>query len=178
MNLIFIYGPPAVGKLTVANELAKITGYRIFHNHHTVDLISSIFEFGTKSFSKLNREIRLSIFEEASKNRLDGMIFTFVYEQTLPSDQEFVKKVVKIVEKYKGKVYFVQLCCSYRELSKRVKEGSRKNFRKIKTKKRLKAFLNRTNAVTSIPFVDSFFIDNTKTTPKKVARMIMEHYGL
>jgi hypothetical protein len=32
MGLIFIHGLPA-GKLTVAHELAAMTGYKIFHNH-------------------------------------------------------------------------------------------------------------------------------------------------
>jgi len=35
MKLVFIYGPPAVGKLTVANALAKVTGFKVFHNHLT-----------------------------------------------------------------------------------------------------------------------------------------------
>lgn len=45
MKLIFIYGQPAVGKLTVAKELEKITGYKILHNHLFVDLVRSVFEF-------------------------------------------------------------------------------------------------------------------------------------
>ena len=32
MKLVFIYGPPAVGKLTVAKELAALTGFKVFHN--------------------------------------------------------------------------------------------------------------------------------------------------
>jgi len=53
MRLIFIYGPPATGKLTVAKELAKLTKYKIFHNHLTVDLIGSVLKFGTKTFLTL-----------------------------------------------------------------------------------------------------------------------------
>jgi replication-associated recombination protein RarA len=47
MNLIFLYGPPGVGKLTVAQELAGMTGYKLFHNHLTVDLVYAVFDFGT-----------------------------------------------------------------------------------------------------------------------------------
>jgi hypothetical protein len=33
-SLVFIYGPPpAAGKLTVAETLAKRTGHKVFHNH-------------------------------------------------------------------------------------------------------------------------------------------------
>lgn len=31
MKLIFLYGPVAAGKLTVARELAGITGFPLFH---------------------------------------------------------------------------------------------------------------------------------------------------
>jgi len=33
MNLVFLHGPAASGKLTVGRELSRLTGYRLFHNH-------------------------------------------------------------------------------------------------------------------------------------------------
>ena len=51
MQLVFIHGAPAVGKLTVARELAALTGFRLFHNHLTVDLAGSVF---SASFPALN----------------------------------------------------------------------------------------------------------------------------
>ncbi len=45
MRLIVLYGMPAMGKLTVAKELQKLCGYELFHNHLTVDLLLSTFEF-------------------------------------------------------------------------------------------------------------------------------------
>ncbi len=38
MKLILIYGPEASGKLTVAGELAAITGNRVFHNHVSIEV--------------------------------------------------------------------------------------------------------------------------------------------
>ena len=32
-NFIMICGPQAVGKMTVGQELAKLTGYKLFYNH-------------------------------------------------------------------------------------------------------------------------------------------------
>jgi len=42
MKLLFIYGRPAVGKLTVARAVAERTGGRLFHNHLAVNLALSL----------------------------------------------------------------------------------------------------------------------------------------
>ncbi len=176
MKLIFIYGPPATGKLTVAKELAKLTEYKIFHNHLTVDLVGSILKFGTKTFFDLSSKFRMEMFEAAAKEKISGLIFTFCYAH--PEDDKFVKDVKKIVEKYGGKVDFVQLCCEKSELKQRVKCESRKNFDKIKTIKRLNSCLGKWDLYMPIPFVKSLCIDNTRISAKQVAKRIKTHYKL
>ena len=57
MNLIFMYGPPGVGKLTVARELSQLTGYKLFHNHLVVNLVYAVFDFKTKPFVELREKI-------------------------------------------------------------------------------------------------------------------------
>ena len=47
MNLVLLYGPPAVGKMTVGAQLSQLTGYPLFHNHLTVDLGLLFFPFGS-----------------------------------------------------------------------------------------------------------------------------------
>lgn len=44
MKLIIIFGPHAVGKMTVGQELAKLTELKLFHNHMTIDIVSDLFE--------------------------------------------------------------------------------------------------------------------------------------
>jgi hypothetical protein len=51
--LVFIVGPPAVGKMTVGYALAARTGLRLFHNHHTIDLVLRFFPYGTPAFGRL-----------------------------------------------------------------------------------------------------------------------------
>jgi hypothetical protein len=36
-TLVYIYGPPASGKLTIAGRLSELTGIPLFHNHLTVN---------------------------------------------------------------------------------------------------------------------------------------------
>ena len=69
MKLIFIYGMPATGKLTVARELANMTGLKLFHNHLVVDLLLSTFEFGSEPFVELREEIWLSVFRQACRKQ-------------------------------------------------------------------------------------------------------------
>ncbi len=43
MRLIFLFGLPATGKLTVAQELKALSGFQLFHNlrHHRISLTTS-----------------------------------------------------------------------------------------------------------------------------------------
>ena len=69
MDLIFLHGPAAVGKLTVARALAHMTGLRLFHNHLTVDALTAVFDFGTEPFILLREQLWLTIFREAAKRQ-------------------------------------------------------------------------------------------------------------
>lgn len=176
MKLIFIYGPPASGKLTVAKELSKITKYKIFHNHLTVDLVNSIFEFGTDIYSEIVARYRLELIEAAAKENIKGLIFTFLYYKN--EDDKFVKQVVNRVKKHNGEVCFVQIYCDKRELIKRVEHSSRKNYAKIKSTKLLREVIRKHDSFSSVPFAKNLKINNTKLSPKKTAKIIKSHYNL
>lgn len=175
MKLICIYGPPATGKLTVSKELAKITGYKIFHNQLTVDLVMSLFKRGTKEFDKYVEKYRFELLEAAAKSKVN-CIFTFVYAKD--SDDWFIKKMIKIIERNKGKVCFVNLYCHKDTLRKRVKEDSRKMHRKINDVKTLNQVLKEHELFHPVPHRKSLVIDNTNISPKNVAKMIKRHYKL
>lgn len=46
MKLVIIFGPQAVGKMTVGQELEKLTGLKLFHNHMTIELVSHFLIMG------------------------------------------------------------------------------------------------------------------------------------
>src|SRR5450759_320562 len=114
MKLIFIYGMPASGKLTIARELAGMTGFKLFHNHLVVDLLLSTFEFGSEPFVQLREEIWLSVFAHACRNRTPGLIFTFAPESTVR--KTFIGNTIKTVRDAGGEVDFVELACPIEEL--------------------------------------------------------------
>src|SRR2546425_4510232 len=135
MRLVFIYGPPASGKLTVGTELAKLTGFKLFHNHISIQFVQSIFEFGTKTFWRLTGKYRLEMIEEAAKEGIDT-IFTFVYSKG-DEDDQFVKQVVQHVRSRGGQALFVRLYCDREELVRRVKASQRRKMGKVSTEKTL-----------------------------------------
>ena len=172
VELIVLYGPPAAGKYTVAKAVAEKTGYKLFHNHLTVDLLKSIFEFGTPDFFRLSQKFRLDVFEQAAKEKIPGVIFTFVYEK--PSDDDFVRELVARVESNGGKVFFIQIYCDKEELLKRVKEDSRKQFQKVKSEESLLKTLAHGDQISSIDFVDSAKIDSTYLSVEDTVSKVLE----
>jgi len=49
MRLVFIHGPAAAGKYTVAKELAALTGFELYHNHLVVDEVLKVHAFGRRA---------------------------------------------------------------------------------------------------------------------------------
>jgi hypothetical protein len=129
MKLIFLYGLPATGKLTVGRELAAMTGYKLFHNHLAVDLLLSVFDFGSPAFVALREEIWLSVFDQAGMTQLPGLIFTFAPEPTV--EPGFLEKVLATVAKRDGEVDFIELVCPRGELKRRLNNPSRLEHRKL-----------------------------------------------
>ena len=128
MDFIVLYGPPASGKLTVGRELARMTGYALFHNHLVVDAVSAVFEFGSDPFVRLREELWLRVFQEAARAN-KSLIFTFAPERTVrPS---FIPDAVRQVEALGGRVAFVELRCAERELEQRMENASRQEFGKL-----------------------------------------------
>lgn len=172
MKLIVLYGPPAAGKYTIAKAVAEKTGYKLFHNHLTVDLLKSVFTFGTPDFFRLSQKMRLDIFEQAAKENIPGVIFTFVYQKK--TDDDFIKKLLDAVESNGGKVVFIQIYCEKEELLKRVTEESRKQFHKMKSAETLSQNLSEKDWISSIDFVESTKIDSTHLTPEETISKVLD----
>jgi hypothetical protein len=102
-TLVFLIGPPAVGKMTVGLALQDLTGLRLFHNHLSIEAVLPIFPFGSKPFSRLVGEFRVRIFEEVAESDLPGLIFTYVWAFDQPEDRHFVEKVKQIFEVRAGR---------------------------------------------------------------------------
>jgi AAA domain len=176
MKLLFLYGAPAVGKLTVARGLAGLTGYKLFHNHLTVDLVGSLFDFGSEQAERLSTKFRLEMFREAALANLPGVVFTFVYARG--DDDAFVQQTIDAVEPHGGTVHFVLLTCEERELLRRVGQESRASFGKIRDAEQLQALRRRYDLDSPVPQRESLVVDTTHLPPQETARRIVRHFRL
>jgi hypothetical protein len=176
MKLIFLYGPPAAGKLTVANELSALTGFKVFHNHVSFDLAAAFFDFGTRGFGRVVDGVRMLLFDVAASEGVDGLIFTFVYAS--PGDDRFVESVIETVEGNAGEVCFVRLTCEKAVLEERVVSPERREFGKITEAKPLRRLIERWELFLPIPFRESLTVDSSLMTPDEAAGQIAAHYSL
>src|SRR5206468_1937278 len=129
-QIIFLYGRPGVGKLTVGEHLTAELGYRLLHNHAVVDLATSLFPFGTPAFVSLREALWHTSIESALRAKVAGVIMTFAPEATVTDN--FIPALQKRVLAGMGTLHFIELQCSNQELEKRIVSEPREKFGKLR----------------------------------------------
>lgn len=182
MKLLMLFGDAAVGKMTVGQELAKLTDLRLFHNHMTIEPVLEI--FGERNDPAIDR-MRWVVLEEFAKTDLEGLIFTMMWDLDDPADWAYAAKAAKIFEDRGAEVYYVELVADQKvrlerngsenrlkhKASKRNVKESNEWLVEVDTRRR---FVSREG---EIPFPHYIKIDNTDLPPEEVARQIKEYFG-
>ncbi|MBQ2602682.1 MAG: AAA family ATPase [Oscillospiraceae bacterium] len=183
MKLVFILGDAAVGKMTVGQELMKITDLRLFHNHMTIEPVLEIFgSFDGKTIS----DIREVIFKNFAASNNYGMIFTMMMAFDMQSDWDYLEHVKAIFAPYGTEFYYVELIAP-QEI--RLKRNETENRLKHKSSKRDLAVSNRrllkddenhrcVSYEGEITFDNYLRIDNSEMPPEEAARLIKDTFGL
>ena len=107
MKLVIIFGPHAVGKMTVGQELAKITPLKLFHNHMSIEGICDIFAEYPDKRRHLTDLIREEVFRNFVQTDAYGMIFTYMWAFDAQSDWDYIAHVEEIFAD--AEIYFVEL---------------------------------------------------------------------
>lgn len=173
MKLIIIYGAPATGKYTIGTELSRMSGYKLFHNHLSIDYVRPFIEFGTDEFWRVTGEVRHALIAGAARAGVD-LVKTFVYGKG--SDDEYFAKTIAAAEDNGGEVGLVLLLCDKEERRRRMGNESRVRLRK----------LTDPDSVDSSRFVmdqpydgrETLVIDTTELPPEESARRIIEHFRI
>lgn len=185
MKSILIFGPQAVGKMTVGHELEKITELKLFHNHMTIELLAPYFGFSREMW-ELSDKFRLDIFEAAAASDMYGLMFTYVWGFDLQGDWDYVDKICKIFKDKGAEVYFVELEADLEERIKRNKTPHRLEHKPTKrdisrSERELKQTIetHRLNSFEGEIENENYLrINNTKITAREVAEVIKKRFTL
>ena len=173
MKLILIYGAPATGKYTVGTELARLTGFRLFHNHLSIDCVKPVIDFGTPAFWRVIKVIRNEMIAEAACEDI-SVIHTFCYE--FGADDKQLSELIAAAEDKGGKVHMVLLLASKQARRQRMPNDSRVQLQKLTDPEAV----DRSTCVLDKPFPgrETLEIETTELPPEAAARRIIEHYKL
>jgi hypothetical protein len=184
-TLVFIVGPPAVGKMTVGAALAARTGLKLLHNHRTIDLVLPFFAFGSPPFGRLVNEFRRRILEEVASSDLPGLIFTYVWAFDQPSDDAEVDAYSAIFKQRGGAVFYVELQASQAVRLQRNETEFRlaeKPFKRDLAESRRQLISGDDHQLDSGRRFDGrsdyLRIDNTDLSPEEVADKIIRAFEL
>ena len=183
MNLVVIIGSGAVGKMTVGQELMKITDFRLFHNHMMIEPVIEV--FGDYCGPVVGR-LREVIFEEFLKTKYRGMIFTYMWAFDMQEDWDYIRSVAERFEAIGGNVYYVELVADQAVRLERNKTENRLRNKASKrdlavSQERLLREDSRYRLVSregEIPFENYIRIDNTRLEPDEAARLIKDKFAL
>ena len=186
MELVILFGPPAVGKMAVGMELERLTGLRLFHNHMTIDLVLPFFEFGEPAFHRLVGEFRTRIFEEVAASALPGLVFTFVWALEDERDRAFIDRSCEISRARAARIHFVELAATLEERLRRneteLRLAEKRPKRDLERSRRNLLALeegHRMNTDGDFFYPEQWLrIDNTHLPPDAVARQIVDTLGL
>lgn len=183
VHLVMIFGPSAVGKMAVGRELSALTGYPLFHNHMSIEPVLDIFPWGSPSFTRLTRELRRRVIEEAVVAELPGLIFTYVWAFDDPADRDDVDWLTEPVRSDGGRLDFVELYAD--QATRLAREGTALRMEHKRSKQDVEASRQRLldddaehQLSTSGDFVypdQHLRLDNSRLTPAQAADRIARH---
>lgn len=188
MTLLFVFGPPAVGKMTVGRAIADAGGFRLFHNHHVIEPLLDVFEFESPAFQTLMAEFRQRVLEEAAAADVD-LVFTLVWALDKPEDSELLRRHLAPFVDAGRRIVFVEL---YADLDTRL-ERNRTELRLAEKKSKrdltwsddnvrgLERYQMNSGAPSPADEVIAEFphlrLDNTHLTPEEVAAQVLAWLG-
>ena len=183
MKLVLILGDAAVGKMTVGQELMKITDLRLFHNHMTIEPVIEIFGYFD---GKTIQELRDVIFRNFAASDRYGMIFTVMMAFDMPSDWAYLEHVRQFFEPYGTEFYYVELIApqevrlARNGTENRIRNKPSKRDLEVSNRRLLKDDENHrcVSYPGEIPFDNYLRIENSDLEPAEAARLIKETFGL
>jgi len=134
LRVVILCGLPGVGKLTIANELARMHGFRVFHNHLVFDAVEALFPFESPAFVELRERLWVELLCRAVRERVGDVIFTIARDRRI--DATFLVRLCQTLSQSGAEVRCVELSCAEEELERRVVSVARSRFGRFTPRKR------------------------------------------
>ena len=186
MHFFVIFGPPAVGKMTIGMELSSRIDVKLFHNHTAIEFVQPYFGYDTKTGRKLVTEFRTRLFEEIALSG-NGLIFTYVWSFDTLHDKVYIDTICEIFKKQGAKLFFIELYSDitiriernqtelrlFHKPSKRNVEQSNTNLLQTEKNYRMNTYENE------FYYPEQYLkINNTNMLPKEVVDCIINYFNI
>lgn len=170
MRLVFLYGPVASGKLTIARMVAQRTGMALFHNHLVVDAVAAVFAFGSPDFIRLREQFWLETIASAARAGR-SLVFTFAPEPTVAAD--FPERLCRVARAAGGEVVPVALSVTPAAQERRLVDPARAAFGKLRSPALLRELRDAMDACLAAMPPPVLCIDTDTITAEQAAEAIV-----
>ena len=174
MHMLFIYGAPAAGKLTIGKQVAKRLGFALFHNHLIVDALLAVFPFGSPEFVRLRDAFWTETIQTAARTGR-SLVFTFCPEPSV--DPRLPERLEALVHQEGGGTTFIRLDVSEEEQERRLVDPSRTGG-KLRNLERLRSVRRDFEKAMAAMPAASLSIDTNRTSAADAADQIVQFVRL
>ena len=178
---VFIIGAPAAGKMTIGQELSKLTGASLFFNHQTIDFALGIYQDFTEEMWEFVRSVNFSFLGTSARNHR-SVILTGVTDFSNQYHLMYLKDIQDLLNEYHQEILFVELETSLEERLRRNRTENRLKYKPLKRYVEVSEReiletdkMNQLNSQKQPSGLHHYLkIDNTNLSAEEVAKQIQE----
>ena len=178
---VFIIGAPAAGKMTIGQELSKLTGATLFFNHQPIDFALAIYQDFTEEMWEFVRSVNFSFLETSARHHR-SVILTGVIDFSNQYNLMYLKDIQDLLNEYHQQILFVELETSLEERLRRNRTENRLKYKPLKryveVSEREILETDKTDQLNSQKQPSGLHyylkIDNTNLSAEEVAKQIQE----
>ena len=178
---LFIIGAPASGKMTIGQELSRLTDATLFYNHQAIDFALEIYQNYTEEMWEFVRGITFSFLGASARNQR-SVILTDVIDFSNQYQLMYLKQIQNLLDDYHQEILFVELETSLEERMHRNRTENRLKYKPLKrnfeVSEREILDTDKTNQLNSQKQPSGLHyylkIDNTNLSAEEVAKQIQE----
>ena len=178
---VFIIGAPASGKMTIGQELSKLTGATLFFNHQPIDFALAIYQDFTEEMWEFVRSVNFSFLGTSARNHR-SVILTGVIDFSNQYNLMYLKDIQDLLNEYHQQILFVELETSLEERLRRNRTENRLKYKPLKryveVSEREILETDKTDQLNSQKRPSGLHhylkIDNTNLSAEEVAKQIQE----